>query len=189
DSEYRYGSPPLTALQGLDERERVIYLGTFSKVLFPSLRLGYLVLPLSLTTAFAAVRDAADIHPPVLLQATLADFIELGHFARHLRRMRAHYGRLREILATGLQTQLGGRLELVGAAAGMHLAALLPEGASDSAIAAAAYARGLSVLPLSYCRLRPRGRRTRDGLVLGFGSLQPAQISAAVAKLARCFGS
>lgn len=189
DSEYRYGSPPLAALQGLDENGRVIYLGTFSKVLYPSLRLGYLVLPASLTSAFAAVRDAADIHPPTLTQCALADFIEQGHFARHLRRMRVHYANLRAALVDELQSRLGDQVELVGAPAGMHLTLLLAAGISDSAIAAAAFARGLSVMPLSYCRLRPRGRRTRDGLVLGFGSLQPVQISAAVAKLASCFGS
>jgi GntR family transcriptional regulator/MocR family aminotransferase len=91
DSEYRYAGRPLAALQGLDSEGRVIYLGTFSKVLFPALRLGYMVVPPDLVDAFMAARALSDRHCPVLDQAALADFIGDGHFARHIRRMRALY--------------------------------------------------------------------------------------------------
>ncbi|MGH9486673.1 MAG: PLP-dependent aminotransferase family protein [Terriglobales bacterium] len=183
DSEFRYGTPPIAALQGLDADQRVIYIGTFSKVMFPSLRIGYMVLPPDLAARFAAVRDAADICPAYLHQAAAADFLREGHFGRHIRRMRLHYQGLRDCLEHELARQLSGRLEPVGARAGMHLAVLLPPGASDRAISAVALARGLSLLPLSFCCLRPRAR---PGLLLGYGSLSAGQIRDGVRKLATC---
>ncbi|MGH9476456.1 MAG: PLP-dependent aminotransferase family protein [Terriglobales bacterium] len=183
DSEFRYGTTPIAALQGLDADQRVIYIGTFSKVLFPSLRIGYMVLPPDLAARFAAVRDAADICPAFLHQAVAADFLREGHFGHHVRRMRLHYQGLRDCLDHELARQLPGRLEPVGARAGMHLAVLLPPGTSDRAISATALARGLSLLPLSFCRLRPGAR---PGLVLGYGSLSAGQIRDGVRELAAC---
>src|SRR6266852_3138821 len=88
DSEYRFASRPIASLQGLDTDGRVIYIGTFSKVMFPALRLGYVVVPKDLISAFSAARDAADVFSSTLYQAVLTDFIREGHFARHIRRMR-----------------------------------------------------------------------------------------------------
>src|SRR5207253_9971608 len=88
DSEFRYSSRPIPALQGLDQDGRVIYLGTFSKTLFPALRLGYAVVPADLVRPFTAARSVLDVHSPVLEQAVLAEFITAGYFERHLRRMR-----------------------------------------------------------------------------------------------------
>ena len=101
DSEYRYESLPVAALQGLDRDSRVIYIGTFSKVLFPALRLGYIVIPADLVGRFAAVREAMDIFPPTLYQAVLADFLGEGHFGRHIRRMRLLYRERRAALVDG----------------------------------------------------------------------------------------
>jgi GntR family transcriptional regulator/MocR family aminotransferase len=107
DSEYRYGSLPIASLQGLDRDSRVIYVGTFSKVLFPALRLGYIVIPVDLIRRFSAVREAMDIFPPTLNQAILADFIAEGHFARHIRRMRQIYGERRVPLSWPSRTSSG----------------------------------------------------------------------------------
>src|SRR5260370_9225160 len=91
DSEYRFGSRPIASLQGLDMHGRVVYIGTFSKVLFPALRLGYVVVPKDLVPAFSAVRDAADIFASTLYQSASTDFIREGHFARHIRTLRILY--------------------------------------------------------------------------------------------------
>jgi len=180
DSEYRFAGPPIAALQGLDRDARVIYIGTFSKVLFPDLRLGYMVVPADLVARFAAVRLATDIFPPTLPQAVLADFIGEGHFARHLRRMRALYRERRGALVAALGDELGGALEVLGGEAGMHLVATLPRGSSDRDVAVRAAAQGLWAMPLSSCYL---GRAARPGLVLGFGGTDVAAIRTGVRRL------
>jgi GntR family transcriptional regulator/MocR family aminotransferase len=180
DSEYRFESRPIVSLQGLDNYARVIYIGTFSKVLFPALRLGYVVLPEDLVHAFSAYRDASDIFSSTLYQAVLTDFIQEGHFARHLRRMRMLYMERRNMLVRTIDAQLGKKLEVVGAEAGMHLVTLLPRGVDDSAIARKAAERGISVMPLSSCYL---GRPVRNGLVLGYGGASPPQIGDAMHEL------
>ena len=126
DSEYRYAGRPLAALQGLDTAGRVIYAGTFSKVLFPALRLGYLVVPPELVDAFVAARALADRHSPSVTQAALADFIDGGHFARHVRRTRALYAERQAALVHAARRTLGGLLEVAPAEAGMHLMGWLP---------------------------------------------------------------
>jgi GntR family transcriptional regulator/MocR family aminotransferase len=180
DSEYRYESLPVTALQGLDRDARVVYIGTLSKVLFPALRLGYLVVPADLVPRFAAVREAMDIFPPSLHQAVLADFLREGHFARHLRRMRLLYQERRGALVAAMASELDGALEVVGEAAGMHLVAALSRGARDRRVAHAAARRGLWVMPLSSCYL---GSAARQGLVLGYGGANAAEIREGVRTL------
>src|SRR2546421_4631283 len=101
-----FSGRPLEALQSLDSGERVIYVGTFSKVLFPSLRLGYLVAPSALLEGLVAARDFIDMHPPLLEQMALADFIAAGHFARHLRKMRVQYRERRDALVDALTREL-----------------------------------------------------------------------------------
>jgi GntR family transcriptional regulator / MocR family aminotransferase len=182
DSEYRFGSRPIVSLQGLDRHSRVIYIGTFSKVLFPALRLGYVVLPRDLVPAFAASRDAADIFSSTLYQAVLTDFIQEGHFARHLRRMRMLYMERRSVLAEAIKSQMGEALTVVGAEAGMHLVALLPRRGDDVAIARKAAENGISAMPLSSCYLR---RPARNGLILGYGGTNPQQINEAMGELKR----
>ncbi len=180
DSEYRYESLPVAALQGLDRDDRVFYVGTFSKVLFPALRLGYLVIPADLVARFVAVREAMDIFPPTFPQAVLADFIAEGHFGRHLRRMRELYRERRAALVEALRKELGTSVHVQGAQAGMHLVAALAEGSRDRQISAHAARRGLWAMPLSECYL---GEPTRRGLVLGYGGTRAADLPAAVRRL------
>jgi len=180
DSEYRFESRPVASLQGLDGNARVIYIGTFSKVLFPSLRIGYIVIPADLVERFVAVRLAMDIFPPYLYQEVLTDFISQGHFGRHIRRMRQLYGERRTVLIESLEEEFGNRLEVHGAAAGMHVSVTMRDGLSDRAIAAKAAAERLWLMPLSPAYV---GKKARQGFVLGFGSTPANQIPRAVRKL------
>ena len=186
DSEYRYESLPIAALQGLDRAQRVIYLGTLSKVLFPSLRLGYLVLPPDLVEPFRQVRDTMDIFPASVPQAVLADFITEGHYARHLRRMRVLYRERRTALVTALKAELGPDCEILGDQAGMHLVVALPGVKRDRDVAVRAGALGLRAMPLSETWL---GRARRQGLVLGYGGVPARQAREAVRVLARALTS
>ena len=186
DSEYRYESQPIAALQGLDRDARVIYIGTFSKVLFPALRVGYLVIPHDLVGRFAAVRDALDICPPALNPAVLADFITEGHFARHLRRTRALYAERRAALVVALRRELSPLLNVVGAEAGFHLTAILAARSGDRAVSERASRDGLWAMPLSACYLGPPAHQ---GLVLGYGGTSAAQIPSAVRRLRRAISA
>jgi len=180
DSEYRFGIRPIASLQGLDSDARVIYIGTFSKVLFPALRLGYVVVPRDLIPAFSAARDAADIFSSTLYQAVLTDFIKEGHFARHIRRMRILYADRRNALVQAIREQIGDMLDIVSAEAGMHLVGLLPLGTKDTDISQEAARNGISAMPLSRCYLKPP---KRGGLVLGYGGTNARQIRDGIHKL------
>jgi len=182
DSEYRYESLPVAALQGLDRDARVVYIGTFSKVLFPALRVGYVVIPPDLVSRFAGVRVAMDDFPATLNQAVLADFVHEGHFARHLRRMRQVYAERRSALVEAIRGEMGRRLEVMGDKAGVHLVATLSGRARDRPIALRAAGQGLWVTPLSSCY---HGRATRQGLVLGYGGVDAKEVPEAVARLRR----
>jgi GntR family transcriptional regulator/MocR family aminotransferase len=177
DSEYRYESPPISSLQGLDTNSRVIYIGTFSKVLFPSLRLGYIVAPPDLFDHFAAVRQAMDICPSTINQAVLAEFIREGHFARHIRRMRQLYGERRRVLVEEIERELNSSCTIVGGEAGMHLTILINDAIQDCEIAAKAAKRNLWLTPLS---LSYAGNTPQRGLVLGFGNSRATEIPGAV---------
>ena len=182
DSEYRYDSVPISSLQGLDVRSRVIYTGTFSKVLFPSLRLGYIVIPEDLVERFAAVRQTMDLCPSSANQEVLSEFIREGHFARHIRRMRRVYEERRAALVEQLQLQLGDTCRIVGAEAGMHLALLVDSDVNDQELAVRAAEQKLWLSPLSASYL---GKHPQQGFVLGFGSAPVAQVPAAVGLLKR----
>jgi GntR family transcriptional regulator/MocR family aminotransferase len=180
DSEYRYANQPIAALQGLDRDARVAYIGTFSKVLFPALRVGYLAIPADLTGRFAAVRAAMDICPPGLVQAALAELLGEGHFARHVRKMRALYAERRTVLVAALQKELGDRLEILGEQAGMHLVGAFQDAVDDRLLAETAARQGLWAMPLSSCYLGPPARR---GVVLGYGDTETRLIPAGVRHL------
>jgi GntR family transcriptional regulator/MocR family aminotransferase len=180
DSEYRLGGRPIPSLQGLDTGARVIYVGTFSKVMFPALRLGYVVVPKDLVDAFSTARDATDQFSSTLYQAVMTDFIREGHFARHIRRMRILYLERRTALVEAVQKQMGDKLEVIGAEAGMHLVALLPAGISDVAVSKNAAELGISAMPLSSCYLKPPAK---GGLILGYGGTDAQQIRDGVGKL------
>ena len=182
DSEYRYESLPIASLHGLDVNARVIYIGTFSKVLFPSLRLGYIVIPRDLVSKFVAIRHAMDIFPPYLYQEVLTEFINEGHFARHLRKMRQIYAQRRAALIESLAFEFPADwgLEVHGADAGMHLAVTLPSGLRDTEIAARAARERLWLWPLSRSYMADN---VRQGFVLGFGSTAVEQMPRAVRQL------
>lgn len=183
DSEYRFGSRPVASLQGIDSHGRVIYVGTFSKVLFPALRVGYMVIPADLVPAFAAARSAADNFPSTLYQFVLTDFIREGHFGRHLRRMRMLYMERRRNLVSAIQSAFENTLDIIGEEAGMRLVVLLPKGVNDVAVAGAASNMGVSVIPLSSCYAR---KPARGGLILGYGGIDDRQIRAGITKLKQC---
>ncbi|TAN03990.1 MAG: PLP-dependent aminotransferase family protein [Rhodanobacteraceae bacterium] len=182
DSEYRFGGKAIASLQGLDADARVIYVGTFSKVMFPALRLGYLVVPKDLLPAFRACRDALDTCSPMLPQRAMHDFIREGHFARHIRRMRMLYAARRAALLEAIRRQTPDDLLVVGAEAGMQLTALLPAGANDVELSHAAARAGVSVRPLSQCY---RGETRRNGLILGYGSVDANTIDTGIRRLKR----
>jgi GntR family transcriptional regulator / MocR family aminotransferase len=184
DSEYRLGGRPIASLQGLDTDGRVIYVGTFSKVMFPALRLGYMVVPMDLVDAFSIARDASDQFSSTLYQAAMTDFIREGHFARHIRRMRMLYMQRRTALVEAIHKRMGDEIEVIGAEAGMHLVALLPPGVSDVAISKKAAEMGISVMPLSSCYAKSPGR---GGLILGYGGTDAWQIHDGIRKLTMSF--
>ncbi|GCE14537.1 MocR-like pyridoxine biosynthesis transcription factor PdxR [Tengunoibacter tsumagoiensis] len=181
DSEYRFNSHPVEALQGLDRANRTIYLGSFSKVLFPSLRLGYMVVPEALIEPCKAAQRFQMIHPPFLEQMVLADFFMEGHFARHLRRMRALYAARRTFLLTSLERMCGHLLTAHPPDAGLHLVAWLPPGVSDSEVEQHAGMRGIEVVALSSLSRQPLAQ---GGLVLGYATGDEGEIQAGVHVLA-----
>jgi GntR family transcriptional regulator/MocR family aminotransferase len=180
DSEYRFESMPIPSLQGLDTDESVIYIGTFSKVLFPSLRLGYIVIPPSLVDRFMAVRFAMDIFPAYLSQEVLTDFMQAGHFARHIRKMRSLYKARRTALVESLHAELGSSLEILGAEAGMNLAFELPTKIPDTEIAQQAAAEKLWLWALSPCFYT---EKRSNGFILGFGNTPEQHARGAVQHL------
>ncbi|HTU52123.1 MAG TPA: PLP-dependent aminotransferase family protein [Acidobacteriaceae bacterium] len=186
DSEFRYASSPITSLQGLDANARVVYIGTFSKVLFPSLRLGYVVVPPDLVDHFVKIRRAMDLGAPTFNQEVLAEFIAEGHFARHIRRMRVLYNERRTALAESIGKELGSMVEILGDEAGLQLTLALPDGIRDREIAERAAKENLSLWPLSASYL---GDVTRPGFILGFGNLTATQAPPAVRKLANLLTS
>jgi GntR family transcriptional regulator / MocR family aminotransferase len=180
DSAYRYGTRAIPCLHGLDRDGRVVHVGSFSKTLFPSLRLGFLVVPEDLQPRIIRARRALDRAPAVLDQAVLAEFIADGHYERHLRRMRALYRERLDALAAGLQQHCAGALTLRPVNTGLHAVADLADAEAGRVFEEAA-ARGVEVMPLSaYYHSR---RRPENGLVLGFAATPPDAILAGTARL------
>jgi GntR family transcriptional regulator/MocR family aminotransferase len=182
DSEFRYVSRPLTALQGLDTDGRVVYVGTFSKVMFPALRIGFAIAPLSLVPALAAARQFAGTQQAVLEQMVLADFIDDGHFERHVRRMRGVYAERQQDLIDALSTEADGLIEASPSGSGMHLVGWLPPGVDDADVARRAATRGVDAIPLSAFTIGYRAGR--PGVLLGYAHVGRAAIVAAAHHLA-----
>ena len=183
-SEFRYGGRPLASLQGLDEAERVIYIGTLNKALFPGLRLGYAVVPPSLVRAFVTARYLIDRQSSSLCQAVAAAFMEEGHFAAHIRRMREMYRNQRDALVAALRRRLGEHLTVDPPDQGMHLAAYTRRGLSDITVERAARQHGVIVVAMS--RLYVEAPR-QSALMLGFSGYPRQIIAPAIARLAQAF--
>ena len=185
DGEFRYNARPLAALKSLDSAGRVVYIGTFSKVLFPSLRLGYMVLPPDLRQAFVAAKWLSDRGCPAIEQAALARLIESGAFERHLRQAAKTLKARRAALLGALRRHAGAAVEVADSSAGMHVLAWLPRmnHAQAKALVARAGARGVGVYEVApYC-LKPL---PRPGLLLGYADLPPADLQAAIRILGEC---
>jgi GntR family transcriptional regulator / MocR family aminotransferase len=179
DSEYRYSGPPLPSLQGLATDVAVIYIGTFSKVMFPSLRIGYVIAPESLVDRLRRAKWLADRHTPVPDQAALADFIAEGHLERHIRRMRRIYGERRDVLVESLDRYFGDRVQIRGDAAGMHV--LVRFNGDGAKIAEKAAAAKVLLVSSAGCYLtEPR----RGEFILGFSSIGERSIQEGIRRLA-----
>jgi GntR family transcriptional regulator / MocR family aminotransferase len=181
-SEFRYGGRPLTSLQGLDEAERVIYIGTLNKALFPGLRLGYAVVPPSLVRAFVTARYLMDRQPSSLCQAVVAAFMEEGHFAAHIRRMREVYRNQRDALVAALRRRLGDHLTVDPPDQGMHLVAYTRRGLSDVTIERAGREHGVVVRAMSRLYVEAPAQ---SALVMGFSGYPHQIIAPAIARLVR----
>jgi GntR family transcriptional regulator/MocR family aminotransferase len=180
DGEYRYTGRPVPSLQGLDRHGSVLFTGSFSKVLFPSLRLGYLVVPPDLVDCVSATISITSRHAPLLEQAVLCDFITEGHFGRHLRRMREVYAERLSVLIECSQRSLTGLLEISGVEAGLQTSGWLHSGLDSESVAAAAARRGVELTPLSRYS---QGGLAREGLQLGFAAADSKEIRRGVREL------
>lgn len=180
DSEFRYADRPMLSLQGMDRGGRVLYVGTYNKVLFPGLRLAYIIVPESLVDAFGAARRLSDGFSSPLLQGVLADFLRRGHFAAYVRAARNHYETCRNALVEGIQASWGDAVRLGPSDTGLHLVAHFAHDTDDVAIARAAQTGALGIGALSrYCS----GPSLRRGLLLSYGAATPDGIVADVAAL------
>lgn len=186
DSEFRYRGRPFAAIQGIDEDARVLYVGTFSKSLFPALRLAYTVLPEDLVEPFVAARGSTDGYPPTLTQMTVTDFFADGHFGVHLRRMRELYRERRDTLVDAAERWLDDTVRLGPADAGLHAVVHLPADANDHAVSSRAARHDVEVQALS---LYSHDGSSGPGLFLGYGALPSRQIEAGIQALARVLTS
>lgn len=181
DSEFRFAGRPMPALQGLDRWNRVIFAGSFNKVLFSSLRLGYLVVPDSWIDPLLELRYQTDRYPPGMSQAVLCDFITEGHFGRHLRRMRELYARRLDALRDSVRKYLGGAVEIPNIEAGLNTPAYLTNGMSGRQAEALAAEHGVETLAMDRFALQ---RRDLKAILLGFAAFHERQIRQGAIKLA-----
>ncbi len=182
DGALRYEGQPLAALQGLDEDGRVLYLGTFSKVLFPALRLGYVVLPKTLLQPFLQAKSIVDRGAPTLTQAAVADFIREGHFERHLRRLRKAYGKRHALLVKAIHDHLGALVTFAQEPAGLHVMLYLDSAYDEQAVIQCAAEHGVGVYPGAAYHIQ---RPAPPSILLGFSGLSEAEIEEGVQRLAR----
>ncbi|MFZ4470935.1 MAG: PLP-dependent aminotransferase family protein, partial [Pirellula sp.] len=184
DSEFRYSRPPLPSLHSLDENHRVLYVGSMSKVLFPSLRIGYVVLPQRLLDSFEQLRRTVDDHGPLIDQATLAEFMEVGAYYRHIRRCRKRYSERLDAFQCSVEKH---RIPLIFpfTDGGMNQTGrFLDQSVDDEQISQVLAGLGLRVPSLKSCSLRQR----TSGLIFGFTAFEPAAIRSAVSNMARIIG-
>src|SRR5258708_4618697 len=173
DGEFHYEGRPLESLQGLDTEGRIIYVGTFSRTVFPALRIGYMVVPKSLATVFTTAKWLSDQHSATLEQQTLAEFIATGMYERYLRRLRRGNAARREALLEAIHTYLGERVEVTGDGSGAHVVLWPRKRISENAAIADAPSRRAGIYALSHCFLK---KPSRTGLMLGYSTLNEEQI-------------
>lgn len=174
DSEFRFAARPLDSLQSLDRHGVVLYVGTFSKVLFPGVRVGFVVAPEPVQAALAAARELCDWHGSLLSEATLARFIDEGHLARHIRKMRRVYAGRRAVLLSCIQAELSGRLTPLPGTAGLHIGTTLSDGLAANAVAASALKSSVRALPFG-----------DNGIALGYGVIDETKIREGIGLLSR----
>jgi GntR family transcriptional regulator/MocR family aminotransferase len=184
DSEFRYSGRPVPALAGLDTNHRVLYIGTFSKVLFVSLRLGYLVVPPDLVHAFAHGKWLTDRHSPILEQLVLADFLNEGHLERHIRRMRKMYEERREVLVASLKHHFGTRVRIVGESAGIHVLVEFETKLSTQQVIDGAMDIGVGLLPAMHLSQLHKPAAGSVSFIMCYGALTPAELEEGVRRLA-----
>ncbi|MGF1514279.1 MAG: PLP-dependent aminotransferase family protein [Elainellaceae cyanobacterium] len=182
DSEYRYSGRPAPALQGLDRASTVLYVGTFSKVLAPSLRLGYLVVPPAWVPIVSRAKGLCDRYSPLLEQYALADFITEGHFEAHIRRMRHRYDQRRQVLVSALNRYLGSRATILGENAGIHLMAKIETDLPDDAVIQKAQRLGVG---LTSARGYYLANPNRGEFIFGYTALDEGQIEQGIQRLAK----
>jgi GntR family transcriptional regulator/MocR family aminotransferase len=184
DGEFHYEGRPLESMQGLDTEGRIVYVGTFSRTVFPSLRIGYLIVPKSLTPAFAAAKWLNDLHSASLEQQTLAEFISTGMYERHLRCLRRRNAARREALLEAIYKFVGQRAEMTGDGSGAHIVLWPRKRISEDTVVARAAARGVGVYGISYCFL---SRPSPPGIILGYARMNEKDIREGIRLLSETF--
>lgn len=183
DSEFRFGGRPLEPLQTIDSTGRVVYVGTFSKTLLPALRLAFMVVPPSLREAAHKAKFVTDWHTATIVQSALAQFIDEGAFARHIRKVGRIYGERHEMLTSGIKRNFGDYLNLVPSSTGLHTAAYARRASLDDigAIASRASDLGVAIRPF------PLEGKPQAGIMLGYGAIEAARIDEGLRRLRGCF--
>ncbi|MGG3322827.1 PLP-dependent aminotransferase family protein, partial [Bacillus velezensis] len=189
DSEFKYDADTIPALQSLDRFQNVIYMGTFSKSLFPGLRISYMVLPPGLLRTFK--ERTYDLHTcSTLAQLALKEFIESGEYQKHIKKMKQHYKNMRERLISALEETFGDRISVKGANAGLHFVTEFDCARSEKEILARADAEQLDLFAMSRFRLKTGGDSNKPQLILGFARLKESDIQEGVYRLYRAvFGA
>jgi len=188
DSEYRYAQRPIPSLQGLDPSQRTVYIGSFSKVIFPALSIGYAVVPPGMVEAFETALAIVSRPPSILDQIILNDFIKQGHFGRHLRRMRKVHQERRTALVESIAIHLSDKLQIVGSDAGLHCTAQLLNGQNPEVLANRIRENGIAIRDIGQYEFEEtRDDERTNGLLFGFACATPGQIRSAVRSIVECF--
>jgi GntR family transcriptional regulator/MocR family aminotransferase len=180
DGEFHYEGRPLESLQGLDTEGRIVYVGTFSRTVFPALRIGYLIVPKSLAAAFTGAKWLNDLHSATLEQQTLAEFITTGMYDRHLGRLRRRNTARRRALLEAIRRYLGTRVEVTGDGSGTHIVLWPKKSVSEEALVAHAASRGVGISGISHCFIT---RPSQPGIILGYSRMNEREIREGIRRL------